>query len=180
MKRFAFLLLLAAVATATGCTTIASETYSGVTGAKGSHAELTSMGPEGQPSLEKYGAFEVGSVRDDFNGMAPHELINNLPAKIREVLADEKLPTSGSPVCVINVDVFYYEGSGSMGVVLGDVEEALAYVTLVDKASGGQIGKSICVGRTTSRVNRGVEKKTEGLARGVVGWIKSRYPKIED
>jgi hypothetical protein len=160
---------------ATGCTTVAKEGYAGVRGAKGSHAELTPMGAEGTAPLAKYGAFEVGSVTDSFNEMVPQQLIDELPAKVEEMLIEKELPVDGSPVCVINVDVFYYEGSGSMGVILGDVEEALAYVTLVDKSTGSQIGKAICVGRTTSRVNRGVDKKIEGLARGIVGWVEDRY-----
>ncbi|NBB95149.1 MAG: hypothetical protein GVY16_05350 [Planctomycetes bacterium] len=173
---FAMTLLVVAAIIAPGCMTAAKEGYAGVRGGKGSHAELTSMGAEGATPLGKYGAFEIGTVRDSFNGMVPQELIANLPAKVENVLIETKLPTEGSPVCVINVDVFYYEGSGSMGIVLGDVEEALAYVTLVEKATGNQVGKAICVGRTTSRINRGVGKKLEGLARGIAGWIKDRYP----
>lgn len=173
-------LLVVCAMMATGCTTVAKETYSRVTGAKGSYVELTSLGAEGATPLEKYNAFEIASVTDNFNGMVPQELINNLPMKFEEILLDKKLPATGSPTCRINVDVFYYEGSGSMGIVLGDVEEVLAYVTLIDGSTGSQIAKGICVGRTTSRFNLGVDNKTEGLAKAIVKWIEERSPEPTD
>lgn len=161
---------------ATGCTTVIGESVGAVRGGRGSYVELTSLGAEDVRPLGKYGSFEITSIQDDFNGMVPEELKANLSAKFEEELVNAELPAEGSPVCKINVNIFYYEGSGTMGIVLGDVEEVLAYVTLVDGSTGSQIAKGICVGRTTDRTTRGVSTKTEGLARAIVGWIEDRYP----
>ena len=62
-----------------------------------------------------------------------------------------------------------------MGVVLGDVEEVIVRTELVDKASGQVLFVSNCIGRSTSRVNRGVPKKAEGLAKSIAGWIAALH-----
>ncbi|MBN1943592.1 MAG: hypothetical protein JW849_09900 [Phycisphaerae bacterium] len=151
-----------------------------VTGAKGSFSESPSMGSQGAKPLAGYASFQVGRVEDAFKGRTPRLLIQRLPAEIRTLLQKEKLPVGrGGRTCVINVSVLYYEQAGSMGQVFGPLEEVVAEVQLVDKSDDRVVGTAICVGRSTESVNQGVEKKTQGLAEGIVKWIKNRYPETK-
>ena len=70
-------------------------------------------------------------------------------------------------------------GIASTSARTAALEFAVARVEFVDKDSGKVLGRSSCVGRTTERVNLGVGKKAEGLAKAIVKWIDARYPKPE-
>jgi len=162
---------------AVGCSTAFKERLSAVKGPKGVHCEDPSMGPKGARPLTGFRNVQVGSIKDMFGGKVPTSLMRDLKPFIMERLADEGLPIGrGGKTLVINIEIFYYEGAGSSGVVFGSLEEVLAKVQLVDEAADQVVGKGICIGRTTSRVNLGVEKKTQGLANAIVDWIDERWP----
>jgi hypothetical protein len=138
---------------------------------------VPSMGPKGARPLTGFSNVQVGSIKDTFGGRVPPSLMRDLKPFIMERLVDEDLPVGrGGKTLVINIEVFYYEGAGSGGVVFGSVEEVLADVQLVDKATDRVVGNGICIGRTTSRINLGIEKKTQGLANAIVDWIDKRWP----
>ncbi|MBN1556460.1 MAG: hypothetical protein JXA11_17095 [Phycisphaerae bacterium] len=181
LRNWVWVLSAAAVLCSSGCMSRAIKEGVGVaTGAKGSFAESPSMGAQGARPLAGYRDFQVGRVEDDFKGRTPRELLRNLPRDIRETLTKEKLPSGkGGRTCVINVTIRYYEHAGSMGQVFGPLEEVVAEVQLVDKADDRVVGTAMCVGRSTTTANQGVEKKSQGLAKGIVNWIKSRYPETK-
>lgn len=172
------LLLGTALVFSGGCVSrIAKEGLGAATGAKGSFSESPSMGREGAKPLTGYQDFQVGQVVDAFKGRTPKQLIRSLPQQIRSDLRKESIPTGkGGKTCVINVTILYYEQAGSMGQVFGPLEEVVAEVQIVDKNDDRVVGNAICVGRSTTTTNQGVEKKIQGLAKGIVSWIKSRYP----
>ena len=73
--------------------------------------------------------------------------------------------------------IIYYESAHGLAEQLfGPLEEAVADVELVDKASGNVIAKAACVGRSTASVSQGVETKAEGLAKGITKWIDRFRP----
>jgi prophage DNA circulation protein len=61
--------------------------------------------------------------------------------------------------------------------VFGPFEEVVARVELVDKASGTVLGVANCIGRSNTSVNKGVNKKAEGLSKAIAIWIGRSYPK---
>ncbi len=73
--------------------------------------------------------------------------------------------------------MLHYEDSSVVGKALGPLEFVVARVQFVDKDSGKVLATVNCVGRTTTRVNLGVARKAEGLAKAIVRWIDERYPK---
>lgn len=185
LARYFLLTLTACLFLQTGCTTALKEGASAAFGPKGAYlqSETPDLGGKGTPSLRKYNSFSVGRVTVDpkftgFGGVMPSLVVNNLEPEIIHELRKKDIPTGKSANGVtINVNLFYYEGAGAKGIIFGNVEEVLAAVTLVDNRTGQIIGRAICVGRSTSRVNLGTEKKVEGLAHGIVRWIESHYPK---
>jgi len=166
--------------TTTGCTSrLIGEAYEGVTGPKGVVKEVTSLGPKDARPLGAYTNFEVGGFIDDFGGQVPPELLQGIGRAVLEALAKRRLPT-GNPTgktAVINGRVFYYEDASVAGHIFGPFEEALATVQLIDKDSGQVVAESICIGRTTKSVRKGVKNKTQGMADAVSKWIDRRYPK---
>lgn len=170
-------LLLATMVFSSGCMSrLAKEGLGAATGAKGSFSESPSMGPGGAKPLAGYQDFQVGNIENTFK-LTPRELIPMLKTEIRKDLQKQELPTGrGGKTCVINVSIFYYEKAGTMGQVFGPLEEVVADVQLVDKSDDRVIGTAVCVGRSTTTSNQGVEKKAQGLAKGIVNWIQSRYP----
>jgi hypothetical protein len=180
-RNLVLVLLTAGLVFSGGCVSrIAKEGLGAATGAKGSFYESPSMGHEGAKPLAGYQDFQVGRVEDAFKGRTPRQLLSSLPQEIRQNLRKESLPTGkGGKTCVINVSVLYYEQAGAMGQVFGPLEEVIAEVQLVDKNDDRVVGNAICVGRSTTTANQGVEKKAQGLAKGVVNWIKSRYPNMK-
>ncbi len=180
-RNMVWMLLASVLVLSSGCVSRAIKEGVGVaTGAKGSFAESPSMGGEYAKPLAEYQDFQIGSVTDAFKGRVPRQLISGLPLKIREYLHKDYLPTGkGGKTCVINVSILYYEKAGSMGQVFGPLEEVIAEVQLVDKSNDRVIGNAICVGRSQSTTTQGVEHKTDGLAKGIVAWLKSRYPEMK-
>ena len=91
-------------------------------------------------------------------------------------MASKKLPNDPSgKTLVIRGRILHYEDSGILGHIT-PLEQVIARIELVDKATGQVIGVANCIGRSTTSLNAGVAKKGEGLAKAIVSWLDKRYP----
>ena len=182
MKRsIGCLMLLICVATmGSGCISrLAKEGIGVATGAKGLYAPIqpVDVDKEARP-LGQYKRFELGQIADDFGGKAPPALWASLDEHFPEQLAAKKLPNDpAGKTLLVRGKVLHYEDASMLGFALGPLEEVVARIELVDKDTGRVLGVANCIGRTTESVNSGVPKKGEGLAKAIVAWIESRYPK---
>ena len=178
-KRTALLILAAAGLGLGGCTGTAIKEGAGLAlGARGSVTVLTPIdpNPEARP-LGAYQRFKLAPLTDDMKGHAPAGLADDLPAEFEKQLAAKKIPNAAAgKTLLIRGKVLHYEGSSTIGKALGPVEFVVARVELVDESAGKVLGEANCVGRTTARVNLGVAKKAQGLAKAIVHWIDSRFP----
>jgi len=170
-------LLLAATATA-GCTTAAKEGLGVVRGASGVYAPIQPAAPAADAHpLAEYTNFELGTFTDDFGGKVPTDLMMYARAEFSKQLAGKKLPDNpGGKTLVIRGRILHYESADTLGMAIGPLEEVIARAEMVDKETGNVLGVANVVGRTTVRVNLGVEKKGQGLAKAIVEWIDSLYP----
>ena len=171
----------AAAVLLTGCGRAIREGVGLGRGAKGIRAEIqpVAAAKDARP-LGSYSRFELGPMQDDFGGNVPSELLRLLPGEFQKQLAEKELPNQpGGKTLLVRGRILHYEAEGLFGLAFGDFEEVIARVELVDKDTGRTVGTANCIGRTTESVNRGVEKKAEGLAKAIVGWIAERYPTKE-
>ena len=172
------LALCAALLAASGCTTALKEGAGAALGAKGSVTPLQSTVSENQDALSAYGRFELGRFTDGMNGKTPTNLLTLLPEAFRHELAEKGIPSEGSgKTILVRGKILHYEDSSTVGMALGPVEFVVARVEFVDKDQGRVVAVANCVGRTGTRVNLGVAKKAQGLARAIVKWIDKRFPK---
>ncbi len=154
-----------------GCSRVVKEGVGVALGAKGVSLPTQDVG-----SLAGYNSFEIGSFTDSF-GKTPRQVVDYLPAALDTALLDKRIPnTRGGKTLLIKGTFLHYETAGMTGQAFGPLEEVVAQVKLIDKASGRVLGVSNCVGRTKESVNMGVQKKAEGLANAIVKWIDSKYP----
>ncbi|MBS3733819.1 MAG: hypothetical protein KGY99_02725 [Phycisphaerae bacterium] len=182
MRQAMILALVAGLLVTGGCGTGIREGVGLVRGAKGVHAVIDPMPDAAARPLGQYTRFELGEFTDDFGGRTPRELFRLLPGAFASQIADAELPNDASgKTLLIRGRVLHYESQDLFGMIKGDAEEVVARVELVDKASGRVLATGNCVGRTTNRVNKGVGKKADGLAKAIVTWLQSRYPEpVED
>lgn len=175
MKRMTMVVALVSIALMCGgCLSRAiKESVGAATGPKGFFAET-----KAPPSkISSYQNIEVGPINDRF-GRTPGQLLATISGAITEKLREEKLPTgAGGKTLVIRGVVIYYEKSGAAGQLFGPFEEVVTEMEMVDKASGQVIATANCIGRSTTSVNKGVDDKTKGLAKGIVKWVAKHYPK---
>jgi len=154
---------------ATGCTTLAKESIGKVRGAKGVYAQLSTSGAA---SLSAYTRFELGQMKDDFGGRTPPELTQLLGQFFQEELIERELADlPAGKTLVVRGTILHYEDSRLAGMVTGPIEQVLVRAELVDKEDGTVLATANCIGRTTTRVNKGVPHKARGLAKALVGWI---------
>ena len=148
------------------------------TGAKGSVTVIRALSPDEKARpLAGYQRFELGKLDDRMNGQGPAGLWGKVAERLPGQLRSKGIPDRASgKTAVINGTLLHYEGSGAMGLALGPTEFAVARVELADKASGKVLGVANCVGRTNERVNMGLDKKAEGLAKAIAEWIDQNYP----
>lgn len=171
-------LMLMGVVAATGCTTVIKEGVGAARGARGVYAPVRPLAADKDSRpLGQYRNFELGKITDDFGGKVPPSLMSHFRAAFAKELAAKKLPSDpNGKTLLIRGKVLHYEDAGTLGVAISPLEEVVARIELVDKDSGRVLGVANCIGRTTNRVNLGIAKKGEGLARAIVNWIDSRYP----
>jgi len=166
---------------ATGCMTGLKEGAALAMGAKGSVTEIQPVAADRDARpLGAYQRFELGQITDDIGGRTPSQFLSLLRAQFNEQLADSKLPNSPTgKTLVIRGRIIHYESEDMFGMVTGPLEEVVVRAELVDKDTGKVLGTANCIGRTTARVNKGIGKKAEGLAKAFIKWISTRYPKNE-
>jgi hypothetical protein len=154
---------------------LVSEGLGEIKGPKGIFYPVTASREMSSPApLADYTRFKVGPITDDFGGRVPPDLMLYLPGKVEEDLAKEYIPNDrGGKTLVIRGRIVHYEEEGAWGYAFGHFEEAVARLEMVDDATGKVLATANCIGRTTETVNRGTEKKAEGLAQAIVAWIKS-------
>ena len=171
-------MVVAAAFAAPGCGRMAGEAVGTFRGAKGPYTEIRPVAEiQGARVLGIYTRFELGGIEDAFGGKVPPALFEHLPGKFAEQLEGAKLPNlPGGKTLLIRGRIYHYEDEGLLGTVLGPLEEVVARIELVDKDSGQVVGAANCIGRTQEAVNKGPEKKAEGLAKSIVSWIKANYP----
>ena len=127
--------------------------------------------------LGTYRRFELGTISDGIGGKTPSELLTYLPEAFAEQVTKAKLPSEpGGKAMLIRGTVIHYESASTLGFALGPLEEVIVLTEFVDAGSGKVLGRANCIGRTTARVNAGVRKKAEGLAKAFVKWIEARFP----
>ena len=130
--------------------------------------------------LREYSRFEVGEFANEIGLQLPADLLPQFRADLPAMLAKYKVAGGpGGKTLLIRGRVLHYEGSGAVGVVTSPVEEVVVRTELVDKASGRVLATANCVGRSTTRLNRGVDKKAAGLAKAVAKWI-AKLQQVQD
>ena len=177
-----YILLLAALPGAfhcLGCSQAASEAL-GLRGPKGTVALVQSVSDGQAETLTEYRRIELGTVTDDTGGNLPADFMGHFQRHFAEKLARSHLPDeSAGRTLIARGRILHYEESELFGKIFGPLEEVIARIDLVDKETGRVLGTANCIGRTKERINLGVEKKAEGLAKSIVSWIERYYPKPE-
>jgi len=182
MRRALMVFLLGVVGTGTmGCSTAIKEGVGVARGAKGTYTPLQPLAAEEEARpLGEYTRFELGTIEDDFGGQTPSEFFPLLQEAFTKQLEDSRLPNeAGGKTLLIRGKILHYESEGMVGVAIGPLEEVVCRTELVDKSTGRVLATGNCIGRTTERVNLGVQKKADGLAKAFIAWIENRYPEEE-
>ncbi|MCE5279838.1 MAG: hypothetical protein ABFD92_03510 [Planctomycetaceae bacterium] len=160
------------VALSAGCGTAISEGAGQAFGPKGEVTPLQPVTLGSSLPLQEYSQFELGEFHNDVGGHLPAALLPQFRIDFPAMLAKYKVKTAlGGKTAVIRGTILHYEGSGSLAVVTSAVEEIVVRTEIADKESGRVIAVANCIGRSTTRLNRGIDKKAEGLAKAVAKWI---------
>ena len=172
------ILIVAMLVTVTGCTTAIKEGVGVARGAKGVYAPIQSVSATAETRpLGIYKRFELGEFVDDFGGKVPASLMPAFRTAFIDQIVSNKLPNDPQgKTLLIRGRLLHYESADTLAMAVRPLEEVVARVELVDKDTGQVLGVANCLGRTTTRVNLGVEKKGDGLAKAIVSWLAARYP----
>lgn len=170
------LLTIAMILPAAGCTGRAiSEGIGAVRGPEGVAVVIEPVSHfKPDNSLGEYTHFELGTITDEF-GRTPRAFFRLLPQDFTNALLNKKMLfyRSGGKTLLVRGKVIHYEDATHVtSQLFGPFEEVVARIELVDKDTGTVLGVADCVGRSTQTVNQGIEKKSAGLAKGIVDWIK--------
>lgn len=182
VRRFLLpMLMMSSLLTVGGCVSRAiSEGLGKVTGPKGVTVVIEPVSNQKvDVSLEDYQHFEIGTFTDGFGGKIPSETNRLLPFYFSQQLREKHIinHASGKTLLVRGQFIHYENSSSVTNEVFGPFEELVARVELVDQSSGRVIGVANCIGRSTQTVNKGLDKKVQGLAEAIVSWIAQHYPK---
>ncbi|MCD4699220.1 MAG: hypothetical protein K8R91_01430 [Phycisphaerae bacterium] len=175
MKRRAILIisLVGLVALIGGCGTAIGEGAALALGASGSATPIQEVSAD----LGVYQRFELGTITDDMGGKVPPGLFTALPGELAKELDDEEIPNAASgKTLLIQGKILHYEGASSAAVATSGTEFVVARIELVDKDTGQVLGVASCAGWSSKRVTLGVDRKAEGLAKGIVNWIDKHHP----
>ncbi len=148
-------------------------------GPKGAYWEEKSLAySKKEKVLAPYTNFVLGQVKNDFGRNVPREFFSLFPREFEKALEKSKLPdTPTGKTLVVNVTVIHYETADETDNVLGPLEQVVAKVQLVDKATNKVMAYGNVIGRTGKTVGLGVDWKARGLAKGIVKWISDYYPR---
>ena len=173
--------LVAAVLLCGGCSRGLKEGAGLILGARGNYVPLQPAArARSAPPLGAYSSFQLAPLEDNFGGRVPPEMLRALPGRFREQLAKAKLPVRpGGKTLLIRGRIYHYESENLVGTIISPLEEVVARMELVDKKTGKVIAVANCVGRSKEATNKGPTKKADGLAKGIVKWLASGYPKPE-
>jgi hypothetical protein len=182
MKRsFGYILLALVIPMlSTGCVgRIVGEGAEKALGPKGDYWEEKPLAySKADKVLTPYTHYVLGSVKNDYGRNVPPEFFGMFPVEFRKVLLKSKLPINpNGKTLLINVSVIHYEIADTTDNILGPLEQVVARVQLVDKSTNQVLGYGNVIGRTGKTVGLGTDKKAEGLAKGIVKWIKAYSPK---
>jgi hypothetical protein len=175
-RTLTLVLIVAALGSMVGCGTAAKEGADLFLGADGTFVTIRAAQSTRSFFLADYTQFEVGGLTDDTGGNLPPYFMSDLRVKFAHELAEEALPNYAGKTLVLRGTILHYEAQELVGKIIGPIEQVIVRAEMVDKASGQVLTTANVVGRTTSRVTLGAEKKAEGLARGFVAWIKEYRP----
>ncbi|MDP7161933.1 MAG: hypothetical protein QF792_00380 [Phycisphaerae bacterium] len=174
MKRVVLLVLVVAlVMSVCGCYgRVAKEAFGAATGGKGKFLPVGPAGPGANLAryleirLEPFdGAADV-NVPGDLNGM----LLTEFSRMLRANKISERLGGTGR--LIIRGRYLHYEESGAGGQLFGPLEEVVARVEMVDGGTNAVLARANCVGRSTSTTTQGAGSKAQGLAKGIIKFIK--------
>ncbi|MCE5326952.1 MAG: hypothetical protein LLG01_11120 [Planctomycetaceae bacterium] len=172
MRTLTLVMIAISLAALSGCGTAISEGAGKAFGPEGVVVPIHPSTLSTAEPLREYSRFELGTFTNDIAGQLPADLLGQFRAHFPEMLAKYKVATgTGGKTLLIRGVVLNYEGSGSLAVITSAVEEVVVRTELVDKESGRVLATANCIGRSTTRVNRGIDKKAEGLAKAVAKWI---------
>jgi len=153
-----------------GCMTAAKEALHTVRGGQGKVLEIKSAG-----SLAAYDSFTVEPVRNELGGIVPADLLSLIPERIAErVGAETRLNSAGEKTLTIRSTLVYCDLKGLGSGMVSPLEEVVCHVELLDP-SGSAVGWAAIAGRSESRIRgatQGVYDLADGLAKGVVTWLK--------
>ena len=174
-KTLVTLALLGLVLSSGGCLgRIVGEAWEGTTGGSGRSQIVDPV----SGSLDGYTNFEMERFTDKTHGNVPPAFWAMLPEAFNKLAYADGLPQqAGGKTVLIRGTVIYYEIGVLTDQVFGPLEEAVAYVELVDKDTGQTLGKVTAVGRTTKTIPMGPETKAGGLSKAIIKWINASYSK---
>lgn len=174
MKRIVLLVLVVAlVMSVCGCYgRVAKEAFGAATGGKGKFLPVGPTGPGAD--LARYSEIRV----EPFDGAAevnvPGGLNDMLLAEFSRMLRTNKISErlGGAGRLIIRGRYLHYEKSGAGGQLFGPLEEVVARVEMVDGGTNTVLARANCVGRSTSTTTQGAGSKAQGLAKGIIKFIK--------
>ena len=180
-KRISLCVAIAAIGPLAGCSMAIKEGVSVVKGASGIVAPVRPLSADAEARpLGEYTNFELTRLADSFGGKVPAGFWSDLDEAYASEIEKHKLPHDPSGKTLqIRGEIIHYESADVVAFALGPVEEVVARIQLVDKDTGNVLAEGNCIGRTKSRLNAGVRRKAEGLAKALVSWISNRYPERE-
>ena len=167
-----------------GCVMWCAQSWdSGTNGPSGRFKELQAIIPEG--TLGKYTNVEVLPFTEQIPHLAPSPIVTAAAHEIATDLEESKLfvivtTTPNLPperTLVVQGEIVYYDPGEVNERVLGmsGESELIGRVTLIDKQSGDVIGKVDARGVVKTTFNE-ADTVGQGLAKGVVMWIKENHP----
>mgnify|MGYP000960776214 CR=1 FL=1 len=127
--------------------------------------------------LKAYDNIEVETFSNECP-LTPESLLDQLQPRMVKELRENRQPVNsgGAKTLVVRGKIIYYESADLASQIWGPLEEVIAIVELVDKASGSIIGRSYCVGRSTATTSQSVKAKADGLSEAVAKWIDRYRP----
>ena len=179
VKTLTLVLTFASLVSLCGCGQAVSEGAGLVMGPDGTFVTVRPATVAMTYFLADYTKFELGGFRDDTGGNVPASFLGYLPSEFSEESFDAGLPNYAGKTLILRGSILHYEGEGLIGKIIGPIEQVIVRAEMVDKDSGQVLTTANVVGRTTSRINLGVETKAEGLARGLVAWIEEYRPDVD-
>lgn len=144
-------------------------------GPKGKYWQENPLPAKESRPLAGYTNIELGKVTNAYGRNVPDEFFTLFPREFEKRFQNDP---SGKAL-VVNVAILHYEKSDMADNIFGPLEEVVAHVELVDKATGNVLATGNAVGRTGKTVGLGIQNKAEGLAKGISSWVNAYRGKEE-